>query len=130
MAPASMARLRALTPPMGRPAFCLCYSGAGTEVSLCCSREGADAIRVTVQDTGPGIADVDLPHVFEPFFRGRRSSEEHGAGLGLAIAKTIVESHGGRLWAEAGPSGGARFVMVLPVVAQAAHNKPELAVTG
>ncbi|MBI3961985.1 MAG: HAMP domain-containing protein [Deinococcus sp.] len=74
-------------------------------------------VQVTVSDTGPGIAAEELPHLFERFWRGKRSKES-GTGLGLAIAKRLVEAHGGRLWAEspgmAGASKGATFTLTLP----------------
>jgi signal transduction histidine kinase len=71
-----------------------------------------------VQDTGAGIADADLPHVFDRFYRADRSRHDGGAGLGLAIARGIVQPHGGRIWADNGPDGGARFVFTLPKPAQ------------
>ncbi len=76
---------------------------------------------VTVTDTGPGIAPADLPHIFERFYRGEksRSRASGGAGLGLAIAKGIVEAHGGRIWVENAPHAaaareGAQFTLSLP----------------
>ena len=69
-----------------------------------------------VRDTGPGIAQKDLPHVFERFWRAdkSRSRETGGTGLGLAIARRWVEAHGGRIWADNAPEGGAVFTLVLP----------------
>ena len=67
------------------------FTEAGTEVSLSCSRHEAEAIRVAVQDAGPGTAAEDLPHLFEPFFRGQVSGAQPGWGLGLAIVKHRVE---------------------------------------
>jgi len=76
-------------------------------------------VTITVRDTGPGIPEEDLPHVFERFYRGdkARHRAEGGSGLGLAIARSIVEMQGGRIRAENGPGGGARFVIELPVAA-------------
>ena len=69
--------------------------------------------RVTfgVADTGPGIEARDLPHLFEPLYRGEasRNRETGGAGLGLTIARRILRAHGGDLVADNGPDGGARF---------------------
>jgi signal transduction histidine kinase len=72
-------------------------------------------IQVEVLDTGEGIQAEDLPHVFERFYRGEksRSRSTGGAGLGLAIAKGIVEAHGGRIGLESNPQG-TRFFFTLP----------------
>ncbi|MBE7552236.1 MAG: HAMP domain-containing protein [Anaerolineales bacterium] len=75
-----------------------------------------DGVQVEVVDTGEGIASEDLPHIFEQFFRGEksRSRETGGAGLGLAIAKRIVEAHHGRIWVESQVGQGTRFSFILP----------------
>ncbi len=72
---------------------------------------------ITVQDTGPGIAPEDLPHIFERFYRADKSRrrDQSGSGLGLAIAKSIVEAHGGRIWVESKLGEGAQFFIDLPV---------------
>ncbi|MBI4179618.1 PAS domain S-box protein [bacterium] len=78
---------------------------------------------ILVDDDGPGIDPVDIPHLFEAFFRGRRqvTAKKDGSGLGLAIVKGIVEAHGGKVWVERNSSGradsGVRFVVTLPVTA-------------
>jgi signal transduction histidine kinase len=64
-----------------------------------------------VSDTGPGIPEHELFRVFEPFF----SSKSDGLGMGLAISRTIIEAHGGRLWAENKTTGGTTFTFALPV---------------
>ena len=71
------------------------------------------AVRVEVEDRGPGIADVDRERLFRPFERGRTRAP--GSGLGLTIARGFVEAHGGNLWLEDGQQQGARFVFTLPV---------------
>jgi signal transduction histidine kinase len=71
---------------------------------------------VEVADTGEGIAPGDLPWIFDRFYRGEksRSRATGGAGLGLAIARGIVEAHGGRIWAESAQGRGARIRFTLP----------------
>ena len=68
-------------------------------------------IEVSVRDSGPGIPAPSLGQVFEPFF----STKPHGMGMGLAVSKTIVEAHNGRIWAENVAGGGARFCLTVPV---------------
>jgi signal transduction histidine kinase len=76
----------------------------------------ASTIKVAVSDSGTGIAPDKLNDVFEPFFTTKRQ----GMGLGLSIARTIIERSGGRLWAENRPEGGATFTFTLPVTKEAA----------
>ncbi|WP_426614488.1 sensor histidine kinase [Bradyrhizobium sp. McL0616] len=80
------------------------------EVSVSTLRAGNQA-EIRVGDTGPGIAAGDLAHVFDPFF----TTKPQGMGMGLAIVKTIVEAHHGTIAAENLPSGGALFVIRLPI---------------
>jgi PAS domain S-box-containing protein len=74
-------------------------------------------MRIEVCDTGSGIADDDLPHIFDHFYRGdkARSMDTGGAGLGLTIARRIIEAHGGHISAENEPQGGCIFRVLLPV---------------
>ncbi len=76
----------------------------------------AEGVQVEVRDTGEGIDAADLPYVFEHFYRGdkSRSRATGGAGLGLAIAKGIVEAHDGWIGLESPPGGGTRFFFTLP----------------
>lgn len=78
--------------------------------------EDARAVTVAVQDSGPGIPTEALPHLFDQFFTARTSSTSHniGAGLGLPIAKGIVEAHGGRIWIESTVEGGTTVSFTLP----------------
>jgi signal transduction histidine kinase len=74
-----------------------------------------DGVLVEVRDTGEGIGADDLPRVFDRFYRGDPArTREAGAGLGLAIARGIVEAHGGRIWVESEPGRGTRFAFTLP----------------
>jgi two-component system, OmpR family, sensor histidine kinase MprB len=70
---------------------------------------------LTVRDRGPGIAEADLPHVFERFYRAPGARGMPGSGLGLAIVRQVAELHGGRVGAEAAPGGGALLRLALPV---------------
>lgn len=74
-------------------------------------RDGAAAVRVTVQDSGPGIAEKDLGHIFEPLY----TTKADGLGMGLAIVRTIVNAHGGAVGAENNPQGGASLHFTLPL---------------
>jgi signal transduction histidine kinase len=71
-------------------------------------------VRVTVHDTGPGIAAEILPRVFDPFFTTRSASG--GTGLGLAIARRIVRDHGGTIVLESEPGHGTRVTVELPTM--------------
>jgi len=69
---------------------------------------------LTVTDSGPGIAEADLPHVFERFYRSSEARSRPGSGLGLAIVKHAAEQHGGMIYAQNVPGGGAQFTLWLP----------------
>jgi chemotaxis family two-component system sensor kinase Cph1 len=83
----------------------------GTVTLRAWPRDGA--LAVAIADTGHGIAPEDLTHVFDRFWRPQESKGE-GTGLGLYIARGIVEAHGGRVWAESSPQG-ATFTFTLPL---------------
>lgn len=72
------------------------------------------AVRVSVSDSGPGIAQEDLPRVFDPYWQARQTASL-GSGLGLKIARAIVQSHGGRMWVDSVPGNGATFSFTVPV---------------
>ena len=84
------------------------WSPAGGEVEVAV-RDG----RLTVRDHGPGIADEDLPYVFDRFYRARAARGLPGSGLGLAIVRQVAESHGGDVVAEQAEGGGTRMVLTL-----------------
>jgi signal transduction histidine kinase len=81
----------------------------------------SDCHALAVRDCGTGIAPEHLPRVFDSFF----STKRKGMGLGLSIARSLVEAHGGRIWAENGPVQGAIFHVELPV-ARVASAGPEV----
>lgn len=88
------------------------YSGnLRIEESLCNDDEGTLRIRISIQDSGPGIPEEYLPDIFTPFF----STKEQGTGLGLPIAKSILEEHGGDLLVKSSPRTGTIFTLDLPV---------------
>jgi signal transduction histidine kinase len=88
-------------------------AGGDVELRWACSN---GSIGFTVWNSGDPIPSEDLPRLFEPMFRGdaSRNTETGGAGLGLAIARHLIEAHGGTLVAENPPAGGARFAATLP----------------
>jgi signal transduction histidine kinase len=79
---------------------------------------GGDGVRFSVADTGDGIAERDLPRVFDRFWQAKRS-RKGGAGLGLAIARGIVAAHGGEMWVESEAGGGSTFFFTLPIASPA-----------
>jgi signal transduction histidine kinase len=76
-----------------------------------------------------GIDAADLPHIFEPFYRGKaaRAAQIHGAGLGLSLARDIAEAMGGRLTATSEPGRGSTFTLELPAAAPTAEPLPRTA---
>ncbi len=80
-------------------------------------------MRLWVQDTGTGIQPEQLPYVFERFWQAK-DAESRGTGLGLCIAKGIVEAHGGRIWAESEPGRGSRFTFTLPATPPPSDTHP------
>jgi signal transduction histidine kinase len=92
------------------------FTPPGGEVSVVAEGEGAGRVRFEVRDTGPGIPPAERERVFDKFYQvGRVDGDRSGgSGLGLTIARHLVELHGGRIWADAAPGGGAAFVVLLP----------------
>jgi len=94
------------------------HSPAGEVVQVALSvDDGERGFRVTVQDKGPGIPELERQRIFEPFHRlgSELRREQAGVGIGLAIVKHVVEAHGGRVWVESVEPTGARLVMGIPV---------------
>ena len=98
------------------------FTPAGGEVKVLAVRENG-SWEVSVVDTGPGIPKEHIPLVFERFYRvdASRSRNDGGTGIGLAIARSVVEAHGGRIWAESGAGRGATFRFVLPLAGPREH---------
>ncbi len=92
------------------------YAGRGGRLELhVCLSEGDNYVQIMLEDSGPGITNKELPLVFEPFYRGDRSRNTKGFGLGLTSVKSIVEAHGGSITAGHSSLGGARFDVCVPV---------------
>jgi signal transduction histidine kinase len=90
------------------------YNQPGGVVGVALERRDSQAA-LTVNDTGAGIAAADLPRIFERFFRADKSRSSTGLGLGLAIAKTIVEGHGGTIAVASELGKGSQFTVKLPL---------------
>jgi signal transduction histidine kinase len=93
------------------------YAPRGGRITVRAVDEKREVI-VTVTDDGPGVPPEDLPHLFERFWRGDRARRQAtgGSGLGLTIARSLVEAHGGRIWAESVEGEGSTFAFALPVL--------------
>jgi signal transduction histidine kinase len=91
------------------------YTPNGGQIRVACDTD-SEVVHFTVADTGPGIPAHDLPHLFTPLYRGETSRNRRtgGAGLGLTIARRILQAHQGDLTAANGPDGGAVFTATLP----------------
>jgi two-component system sensor histidine kinase KdpD len=91
------------------------YTPPGTPVEISAS-SGAGVVNVSVADRGPGIPPGEEERIFEKFHRAGDAPPGKGVGLGLTISRGIVLAHGGRIWAENRPGGGAVFRFSLPLV--------------
>jgi signal transduction histidine kinase len=79
------------------------------------ARRNGEGLELTVEDTGEGIAPEELPKIFDPFYRGDPARSVPGSGLGLTLAKRIVEGLGGRISAQSSGASGARFSIAVPI---------------
>jgi two-component system sensor histidine kinase KdpD len=89
------------------------YTPSGGEITVSAAVEDGE-LRVSVADQGPGVPSEALPRLFEPFYRAPATSAIRGSGLGLAVARGLIEAHGGRIWAESNDGRGARFTFAIP----------------
>lgn len=95
------------------------FTPAGGQVRVGAWRSG-DEVVFRIRDTGRGIGPDELPRLFDRFWQARKT-RAHGAGLGLAIAKGIVEAHGGRIWVTSKPGEGSSFHFTIPCAPPARH---------
>jgi signal transduction histidine kinase len=104
------------------------FTPQGGQVTLSVEQEGTVA-RFAVVDTGSGIARENLVRIFERFWKDEMPGKK-GTGLGLFIAKGIVDAHGGRIWAESEVGHGARFYFTLPLIQRAEQQQASAAAIG
>jgi two-component system phosphate regulon sensor histidine kinase PhoR len=90
------------------------FTAAGGQITVTSQQEGVTVV-VHIADTGIGILEDDLPHIFERFYKADKSRSGAGNGLGLAIAKHIIQAHGGSIWAQSTPGQGSVFSFSLPL---------------
>ncbi len=90
------------------------FTEPGGKITVSTKKQG-DSVTVAIADTGRGIAREDLPHVFERFYKGDKARAGEGTGMGLAIAKHIIEAHGGDIRAQSDEGRGATFSFSLPL---------------
>jgi signal transduction histidine kinase len=99
------------------------FTPAGGVITIQTDRYDNDQILFTVTDTGPGIPKENLKDIFNPYWQAKRA-ERLGAGLGLPIAKGVVESHGGSIWVESTPGRGTKFYFTLPARRKVSSAQP------
>ncbi len=90
------------------------FTAPGGRITIRAATNSAD-VGVAVADSGIGIAHDEQPHVFERYWQAHHTMRRRGAGLGLAIAKGIIDAHGGRIWVTSTPGQGSTFTFTLPV---------------
>ena len=102
------------------------YGGRAGWLSVRARRASSGGVEITVEDRGPGIRREDLPHLFEPFFRGRDAAAGGvpGSGLGLSLVRHIAEAHGGRITVASEEGKGSSFTLQLPAAPAVAQGQP------
>ncbi len=111
-AEADRARLMQLFQNLLGNAVKFCKAGDSITVT---SRTRGNSAQIDIADSGPGIAEVDLPHIFDPYYSASMKHQKTGTGLGLYIAKGIVEAHGGQIRCGSVPGVGTTFNVTLPL---------------
>lgn len=103
------------------------YSPQGSVITIA-AQANDDELQVSVSDTGPGIAPEDQAHLFDKFFRAGRSTGHRsgGFGLGLSIARSLVEAQGGRIWVESVVGEGSTFSFTLPIAPDVVLSPPRI----
>ena len=101
------------------------FTPGGGMITYRAEPQNANTVKITVADTGPGIPKENLGDIFNPYWQAKRTARM-GAGLGLPIAKGIVESHGGRIWVESEVGKGSKFCFTIPATNRAADAAPTL----
>jgi signal transduction histidine kinase len=97
------------------------YSKDGTPVTVTLRARGLEAV-LSVADSGVGIAEADVPNLFQRFYRAKSSGHVHGLGLGLYISRLVVEAHQGRIWVESVEGKGSTFHVALLMESSSAMN--------
>jgi two-component system, OmpR family, sensor histidine kinase SenX3 len=105
------------------------YGGDDRWVGLSVVRAARDMVAFRVSDHGHGIPEQDLPHIFEPFYRGEPAVDGHvhGAGLGLSLVARVVQQHGGRVLVDSTPERGTTFTVLVPATRGVVHPAGEAA---
>jgi signal transduction histidine kinase len=99
------------------------FSPEGSTVLLTVGHHDTEAV-LEVADAGPGIDPDEVPHLFEPFWRGRSARGVIGSGIGLAVVAELVAAHGGRIEVRSAPGQGAVFRVILPLLESSASAQP------
>jgi signal transduction histidine kinase len=95
------------------------YTSRNGSVDVTARTQVEKWVAVSVKDTGVGISEKDLPHIFERFYRGDPSRPHTGNGLGLSLARAIAHAHGGKIEVASNPGQGSTFTITLP---RSSHN--------
>ena len=90
------------------------YTPEGGEVWVSCARDESGSVRVTIRDNGVGIPPEEQGRIWDRLFRGDKSRQQRGLGLGLSLVKAVVEAHGGRVTVESAEGNGSVFIVTLP----------------
>jgi heavy metal sensor kinase len=106
------------------------YTPPGGRVAAAVEETDPDQVVITITDTGRGIAEANLPHIFERFYRGDPSRAQSGSGLGLSLALAIARSHGGDIAVSSGMGEGATFTVKLPKKSQPTFDSHPAAAYG